>query len=96
MTRIFILMLSGLFNFSAALAEDVQSQPVQPSTAQQPSPSSLSPTQQWLELQRSGKSASAQAQPLSGEVMDKVHTRYLKSFEKPIPEFFEHEMRTAR
>lgn len=56
----------------------------------------LLPTQKWLELQRSGKSASAQAQPYSGEVMDKVHTRYLKSFEKPIPEFFEHEMRSAR
>lgn len=93
MNRICILMLSGIFSLSAAVADEV---PGQTTAAQQPSPYPLSPTQQWLELQRSGKSASAQAQPFSGEVMDKVHTRYLKSFEKPIPEFFEHEMRTAR
>lgn len=88
--------------YPSSSAEPSLSQPSlnQPSLNQPPevnSPSSaLSPTQQWLQLQRSGKSASAQAQPYSGEVMDKVHTRYLKSFEKPIPEFFEHEMRTAR
>jgi hypothetical protein len=94
MNRIVTLMLSGLFTLSAAVADEVPGQATQ--TTQLPSQPSLSPTQQWLELQRSGKSASAQAQPFSGEVMDKVHTRYLKSFEKPIPEFFEHEMRTAR
>lgn len=49
----------------------------------------LSPAQQWLELQRSGKAASAQAQPVSGEVMDRVHKRYLKSFEHPVPAFYE-------
>jgi hypothetical protein len=94
MNRIVILMLSGLFTLSAAMADEVPGQTTQATPL--PSQPSLSPTQQWLELQRSGKSASAQAQPFSGEVMDKVHTRYLKSFEKPIPEFFEHEMRTAR
>jgi hypothetical protein len=94
MNRIVILMLSGLFTLSAAVADEVPGQATQATPL--PSQPSLSPTQQWLELQRSGKSASAQAQPFSGEVMDKVHTRYLKSFEKPIPEFFEHEMRTAR
>ncbi|HWU65499.1 MAG TPA: DUF3613 domain-containing protein [Methylophilus sp.] len=51
----------------------------------------MSPVQQWLELQRSGKSASAQPQPAPGEVMEKVHQRYLKSFEKPIPEFYTHD-----
>lgn len=50
-----------------------------------------SPVQQWLELQRSGTAASSHAQPMSGEVMEKVHQRYLKSFEKPIPEFYEHD-----
>ncbi|MFD0913915.1 DUF3613 domain-containing protein [Methylophilus luteus] len=94
MNRIFILLLTGLCTLSAAVADEVPDQATQ--AAEQPSQPSLSPTQQWLQLQRSGKSASAQAQPYSGEVMDKVHTRYLKSFEKPIPEFFEHEMRTAR
>lgn len=55
-----------------------------------------SATQQWLELQRSGRSASSQAQPSSGEVMDRVHKRYLKSFEKPIPEFYEHDTSFTR
>jgi hypothetical protein len=86
---ILILMLSGFFSMHNAMADD-----------KQPSPSSQigepSPTQQWLELQRSGKSASLQAQPISGEVMDKVHQRYLKSFDKPIPEFYEHETPAAR
>lgn len=84
MKRIIIIMLSGFFSIHNTMAEDKLS-----------SPSShvgeASPTQQWLELQRSGRSASPQAQPISGEVMDKVHQRYLKSFEKPIPEFYEHE-----
>ncbi|MEZ0209790.1 MAG: DUF3613 domain-containing protein [Methylophilus sp.] len=109
MSRLFICMLSGLLSIHISLAEEVQSLPTHataaypsahPSSSQSsgitPSIPTLLPTQQWLELQRSGKSASTQAQPYSGEVMDKVHTRYLKSFEKPIPEFFEHEMRTAR
>jgi hypothetical protein len=92
MNRILIMLLAGLYTLPAAMADEVPGQAT-PAAAAQPT---LSPTQQWLQLQRSGKSASAQAQPFSGEVMDKVHTRYLKSFEKPIPEFFEHEMRTAR
>jgi len=87
MKRIITLLLSGFF--SASYAADVQSTPPTPAPA-------LSPTQQWLELQRSGQAASSQAQPISGEVMDKVHKRYLKSFEKPIPEYYEHEMPTTR
>lgn len=94
MNRIIILMLIGCLNINAAVAEEVQRPSAQPAeTTQRTRPLA---THQWLELQRSGKAASAQPQPYSGEVMDKVHTRYLKSFEKPIPEFFEHEMRTAR
>lgn len=55
-----------------------------------------SATQKWLALQRSGESASSNAQPISGEVMNRVHQRYLKSFEKPIPEFYKHEQPSAR
>jgi hypothetical protein len=84
MKRIIIIMLSGFFSMHNAMADDKQSSP---STHV----GEASATQQWLELQRSGKSASSQAQPISGEVMDKVHQRYLKSFEKPIPEFYKHE-----
>lgn len=89
MRLITIIILSGLFTAGAAVADDVQTTP--PTEARQ-----ISSTQQWLELQRSGKSASSQTQPLSGEVMDKVHKRYLKSFEKPIPEFYEHETPITR
>lgn len=89
MKRIIIIMLSGFFSMHNAMADDKQSSP-------SPHVSEASPTQQWLELQRSGKSASPQAQPISGEVMDKVHKRYLKSFEKPIPEFYEHETPVTR
>ena len=49
-----------------------------------------SPVKAWLELQSSGDAASAQAQPLSGPVMDQVQERYLKSFSYPVPPFFEH------
>jgi hypothetical protein len=111
MKRIFMFMLGGCLSMNVSMAEEVQSLPThataaypsssaEPTLSQpaeiKPAPRQLSPTQQWLELQRSGKSASAQAQRYSGEVMNKVHSRYLKSFEKPIPEFFEHEMQTAR
>ncbi|WP_029147341.1 DUF3613 domain-containing protein [Methylophilus sp. 5] len=89
MKRLIILMLSGFLSMHYAMAEDMPSPPSTPARA-------LSPTQQWLELQRSNKAASTQAQPMSGEVMDRVHKRYLKSFEKPIPEYYEHEMPTTR
>jgi hypothetical protein len=49
-----------------------------------------SPVKAWLQLQSSGEAASAQAQPLSGPVMDRVHERYLKSFTHPVPPYFEH------
>jgi hypothetical protein len=49
-----------------------------------------SPVKAWLELQSSGEAASAQAQPLSGPVMNQVQDRYLKSFSYPVPPFFEH------
>ena len=48
-------------------------------------------THAWLELQRSGEAASPQAQPLSGPVMDKVHERYLKSFEHQVPMYYQHD-----
>jgi len=89
MKHLITLMLCVFFSAYDAMAEDVQSLPPTQVRA-------LSPTQQWLELQRSDKAASTQAQPMSGEVMDRVHKRYLKSFEKPIPEYYEHEMPTTR
>ncbi len=91
MKQIILLILTVWLGMSHALAKD---------TTEISSPSiessELSPTQQWLELQRSGKSASSNSQPMSGEAMEKVHQRYIKSFEKPIPEFYEHEMPVTR
>lgn len=49
------------------------------------------PTERWLEMQRSGQAASPQAQPLSGPAMERVHQRYLKGFEHPLPQYFEHD-----
>lgn len=88
MKYIILLMLSGFLSLSNAMADDQPATPPAEGKA-------LSPTQQWLELQRSGKSASSHPQPISGEVMDSVHKRYLKSFEKPIPELYERETSTT-
>ncbi len=88
MKYIYILMLFEIFS-TCVLADESEDAIV----TEVHEPSS---TQKWLELQRSGKAASTQAQPISGEVMDKVHQRYIKSFERPIPEFYEHEMPATR
>lgn len=88
MKRLTLLMLCGFLHMHYALADE------EPST--QPMAQDLSATQQWLEMQRSGTAASKQAQPQSGEVMDKVHKRYLKSFEKPIPEYYQRETSSAQ
>lgn len=83
MKRLTFLMLCGFLSIHSAIADD---EPVVTSTERE-----QTITHQWLEMQRSGAAASSQGQPQSGEVMDKVHKRYLKSFEKPIPEYFDHE-----
>ena len=40
----------------------------------------------WLELQRSRAQASLHPQPLSGEVQQKIHERYVKSFTHEVEE----------
>jgi hypothetical protein len=47
-------------------------------------------TREWLELQRSNRAASSQAQTLSGPALDKIHQRYIDSFARPIPESYDH------
>jgi hypothetical protein len=65
-------------------------QPASPEAA--PPPAAVgSATRQWLDNQRQGRQASAQAQPLSGPVQEQVHERYRKSFSHPIPLRFERE-----
>ena len=61
-------------------------EPTSPALTEQPNSS----VKAWLELQSSGQAASNQPQPLTGPVMDRVHSRYLESFTHPIPPYFEH------
>lgn len=89
MKPVIIFIFSVFFNINSVLSDEMQ-------TILLFEAHDASPTKQWLELQRSGMSASPQDQPISGEVMDRVHRRYLKSFEKPIPEFYEHETPVKR
>ncbi len=83
------LMITGFLSLNSVMADEW-------STVYSPEGKERSPTQQWLELQRSGKAASTHPQPLSGEAMDRVHKRYLKSFEQPMPEFDERETSARR
>lgn len=73
-----------------ALTAYAEEAPVTPETPVGPA------THAWLEMQRSGQAASQQPQPLSGPAMDKVHERYLKGFEHPLPVFFEYAEPIAR
>lgn len=42
-------------------------------------------TRAWIKAQGEREQASRRAQPMSGPVMQRVHERYLKSFEVPVP-----------
>lgn len=43
-------------------------------------------TRGWVDLQKSGSAASAEARPMPGDIADKVYQRYANSFAKPIPD----------
>ena len=81
-----LLTLAFMLSVAAARAEGVAEQP--PAGQQTPSTTA---TRAWMDLQSSGQEASKQPQPLSGETMEKIHKRYIDSFGKPIPEYYEHE-----
>lgn len=46
-------------------------------------------TRAWLDLQKSGRTASKEQRPVTGEIAEKTYDRYLKSFDYPIPEKFD-------
>ncbi|WP_158523051.1 DUF3613 domain-containing protein [Oceanococcus atlanticus] len=48
-------------------------------------------TQEWIDLQKSGVEAPADDRPMQGDVAKRTYQRYLKSFEKEVPEQFETE-----
>lgn len=85
MNHTVLLALTCMLSVTAAYAESPVSEQQPPAESQQ------SATRAWLELQSSGRVASKQPQPLSGDVLDKVHKRYVDSFSRPIPERFDHE-----
>lgn len=85
MNRITLLTLTCMLAATAARAGD---EAAEPQAEQTPSTTA---TRAWLDLQSSGQAASGQPQPLSGEVLNKIHERYIDSFGKPIPEHYEHE-----
>ncbi|MBH1986562.1 MAG: DUF3613 domain-containing protein, partial [Burkholderiales bacterium] len=43
-------------------------------------------SRRWLQAQGAREQASAKQPTLSGPVMRRVHERYVKSFEQPVPE----------
>lgn len=53
-------------------------------------------TRQWIDLQKSGEQASEHRRPMSGPVAQRSYQRYLRSFEREIPEKFERESTTNR
>lgn len=52
-------------------------------------------TRAWLRLQASGTASVSEAQPMPGEVADKVYQRYLNSFGQPIPATFQRDSFTG-
>jgi hypothetical protein len=82
-----ILLLLFILNAVPVGAEEAAQATAQP----QPSV-----TRAWLDMQSSGKAASAQPQPLSGAAMNQAHERYIKSFSHPIPAYYEYGQAIAR
>ncbi|CAH1746296.1 conserved exported protein of unknown function [Thauera humireducens] len=81
-----LIALSLLLSAGAAFANETGEPPFEPEAALADTPSAGSAARQWLALQRSGAQASPHPQPLSGEVQQKIHERYVQSFSHPIPE----------
>lgn len=89
MMRVLILTMALMMGSISSQAEELgQEESIAENTAAEQD--TRSATRAWLELQRSKQAASEQPQPISGQAMDKIHERYINSFGKPIPEFYEH------
>lgn len=51
-------------------------------------------THSLLQRQREGREASATPRPIDGRVAELSHQRYLKSFEAPLPEWFDSKLKS--
>lgn len=94
-----LLLLAAVLWLSSAQAQTQAPAPVPaaPETAAASTATSATPvaplqvgdaTRNLLEKQRSGALASGTARPIAGEVAQRSYERYLRSFERPIPESF--------
>jgi hypothetical protein len=81
-TTLHLMIASAALLGAAAVQADVATTPVLKEPGE---------VGQWLELQKGGKAASTQAQPLNGEMMTKAYQRHLKTFEQAIPAKFSSE-----
>jgi Protein of unknown function (DUF3613) len=87
-----MLTLLALLSLQASNVQAQQDavKPAEPVTAAQPAPFDVGAetgpvTRRWLQAQRAREQSSAVQPTLSGPAMQRVHERYLKSFEQPIP-----------
>lgn len=86
--RLFSLALIASLHALPASAQDAATAPS--------SPSQMAPvhsgaevgtaSRRWLQAQGAREQASAKQPTLSGPVMRRVHERYVRSFEQPVPE----------
>lgn len=79
-----LLLIAMTLTAATVFADDSST-----STASPNSPAIGDATKSWLELQHSGKQSSEHPQQIQGPVMQRSYERYLKSFERPIPERFD-------
>lgn len=79
-----LLLIAMTLTAATVLADDFGTP-----TASSNGPAVGDATKSWLELQRTGKQASEHPQHIQGPVMQRSYERYLKSFERPIPERFD-------
>lgn len=78
-------LLTGLFIFACVInyahGDEVNSKD---------NPAMDSAVADWLALQRSGLAASPHSQLQTGDEMNHIYMRYLKSFDHELPEYFQH------
>ena len=70
---------------SAAAATEASASAPAPAAAHKPIAGGQA-TRAWLASQASGEAASPHAQPLPGPAMQRAYARYLKTFEKDVPD----------
>ncbi len=76
-------ILAGLLLTLPLLAHALEAPPAQPGTTARDQQEVLS----WLELQSSGRAASANRQSATPAERDRAYQRYLKSYTREIPEY---------